>query len=363
MAKPKNGRAKRKQAEQRVQQQEEREQLKKKKQRKGKTWNIAFMALLLFFVLGAFAAQSYVSHKSSAVSTTIANSGHAFAAAEPVSFQSIGAVPDSSGSVSTTSSEFLFNGQQQDETGLYYLRARYYDPKVGRFISSDPEIGHDDDPATLHRYTYASNDPVNRVDPTGRADYLSSITAISGIATLASTQLPALQTAEMHSAEIIQGAESYAPEIEALAPAVESSAPAIEAAAPEVEAAVGNSLSGAFEQTSESMSERAAQYQERITGLARGMVYRLNDVKFDGFKDGKLLDAKGPGYATFVRPNGEFYPWFRGAQGLVDEAERQTLAAGGQEIEWHVAEQKAATAMQELLAVHGYGQINVIYTP
>jgi len=42
------------------------------------------------------------------------------------------------------------------------------------------------------------------------------------------------------------------------------------------------------------MSARAAAYQEQITGQAIGSVYRVNGVKFDGFADGVLQDAKGP---------------------------------------------------------------------
>ncbi len=37
---------------------------------------------------------------------------------------------------------FLFTGEQRDcETGLYYLRARYYDPAIGRFLTQDPLTG------------------------------------------------------------------------------------------------------------------------------------------------------------------------------------------------------------------------------
>jgi RHS repeat-associated protein len=63
---------------------------------------------------------------------------------------------------------FLFNGQEYDsETGLYYLRARYYAPGQGRFITHDPMIGGEGDPLSLHRYLYANADPVNNIDPTG----------------------------------------------------------------------------------------------------------------------------------------------------------------------------------------------------
>jgi RHS repeat-associated protein len=61
------------------------------------------------------------------------------------------------------------SGEQYDpDLGLYYLRARYYNPATGRFLSRDPEDGVVTDPATLHKYFYAGGDPVNGSDPTGR---------------------------------------------------------------------------------------------------------------------------------------------------------------------------------------------------
>jgi RHS repeat-associated protein len=64
--------------------------------------------------------------------------------------------------------EFNFAGQQTDPTALQYLRARYYDPAVGRFISRDPQPASAAVPVTLNRYVYANNNPVNLVDPLGR---------------------------------------------------------------------------------------------------------------------------------------------------------------------------------------------------
>ena len=70
---------------------------------------------------------------------------------------------------------FRYRGYYYDaETGLYYLKARYYDPETGRFISPD-DISYLD-PETiggLNLYAYCGNDPVNRYDPTGHFwDYI-----------------------------------------------------------------------------------------------------------------------------------------------------------------------------------------------
>jgi RHS repeat-associated protein len=63
---------------------------------------------------------------------------------------------------------FGFTGQQQDgESGLVYLRARFYDPTTGRFLSKDPVRGSLRRPASQHGYAYASHNPLRYRDPRG----------------------------------------------------------------------------------------------------------------------------------------------------------------------------------------------------
>src|ERR1035437_1520267 len=63
-------------------------------------------------------------------------------------------------STGTTPNNYLYRGDQLDkDLGLYYLRARYYNPQTGRFLSRDPEDGNSNDPASLHKYLYANGDP------------------------------------------------------------------------------------------------------------------------------------------------------------------------------------------------------------
>ena len=64
---------------------------------------------------------------------------------------------------------FKFTGQWFDsEIDQYYLRARMYDPVLGRFTSRDPVKGKFNEPRTLHAYLYCRNDVINKNDPTGR---------------------------------------------------------------------------------------------------------------------------------------------------------------------------------------------------
>jgi RHS repeat-associated protein len=66
------------------------------------------------------------------------------------------------------SQPFQFAGQQADPTGLYNLRARLYDPNIGRFMQQDPLLGSLSSPLTLNRYTYADDNPATLVDPAGQ---------------------------------------------------------------------------------------------------------------------------------------------------------------------------------------------------
>jgi RHS repeat-associated protein len=59
---------------------------------------------------------------------------------------------------------FRFAGRELDsETGLYYMRARYYDPQLGRFLSEDPIGLH----GGMNPFVFAANDPVDFLDPHG----------------------------------------------------------------------------------------------------------------------------------------------------------------------------------------------------
>jgi len=60
-----------------------------------------------------------------------------------------------------------FTGEPKDATGFIYLRARYYDGSLGRFVGRDPFAGAGWDPQGQNRYSYARNDPTTFGDSSG----------------------------------------------------------------------------------------------------------------------------------------------------------------------------------------------------
>ena len=58
---------------------------------------------------------------------------------------------------------FQYTGRENDETGLYYYRARYYSPELQRFVSEDPIRFW----GGLHFFTFVENNPMNHIDPYG----------------------------------------------------------------------------------------------------------------------------------------------------------------------------------------------------
>ena len=81
------------------------------------------------------------------------------------SYAAFGELLNSSGD---TDNAYLFTGEQYDDSvDNYYLRARYYNPEIGRFTRQDEWLGRDGEPLTLNKYLYTHADPVNGTDPSG----------------------------------------------------------------------------------------------------------------------------------------------------------------------------------------------------
>jgi RHS repeat-associated protein len=93
------------------------------------------------------------------------------------------------GHTGSTDTPFQFNGRygvQTDLNGLLYMRARYYDPTIRRFINQDPTLGSIALGITLDRFAFANGNPVSLMDPFGwcaqddQYDGLGSPTTLQG---------------------------------------------------------------------------------------------------------------------------------------------------------------------------------------
>jgi RHS repeat-associated protein len=91
--------------------------------------------------------------------------------------------PGASQSVGTPISQpFGFAGEQQDPSGLDYLRARMYEPSPGRFVQRDSYGGSVGDPQSLNRYVYAASNPTTYTDPSGKCLGPVVLVCIFGVA-------------------------------------------------------------------------------------------------------------------------------------------------------------------------------------
>jgi RHS repeat-associated protein len=83
-----------------------------------------------------------------------------------------------------TTNSFTYTGRESDGLGIYYYRARYYNPSTGRFLSQDPiGIGS----GTMNLYGYAGNSPTSFRDPSGKCLPTAAAGAAVGAATYAFT--------------------------------------------------------------------------------------------------------------------------------------------------------------------------------
>src|SRR3989339_369676 len=100
---------------------------------------------------------------------------------------------------------FRYCGEFWDEeTGEYYLRARYYDTGIGRFISEDSVTGKVNEPLMLNLYTYCANNPLKVVDPSGHIAPLIVVGAYAYLSVIG-TSLDTQMDMEMMAAYIVSG--------------------------------------------------------------------------------------------------------------------------------------------------------------
>lgn len=114
-------------------------------------------------------------------------------------YEGFGALISQTGS---TRNEHFFTGEQLDtNSGFYYLRARYYSPENGRFISQDPFRGYDRDPDSLHRYAYVYNNPINFLDYSGKFTLMQQV-AVGALTSVTFTSITIVGAVVSDSREV-----------------------------------------------------------------------------------------------------------------------------------------------------------------
>jgi RHS repeat-associated protein len=226
--------------------------------------------------------------------------------------------------VGASESGYAFTGREWDsETGLYYYRARYYDPKLAIFISEDP-IGFG---GGLNAYTYALGDPVNLFDPDGTDAWSASERFAGGlggsaigaallkgsvaIATATGASVTAVATAGAAAVALV-GAGSYQGtiEIQKLVLGIDpytgaplSTESRIDTAAGLVGAGIGGGLTGRFFMSGPRMCSTNSLRSTHGRTLSRREFQDLfNDIKANGIRE-PLLVVRHGGELSIVNGN------------------------------------------------------------
>ncbi|HZH75110.1 MAG TPA: Tox-REase-5 domain-containing protein [Archangium sp.] len=123
---------------------------------------------------------------------------------------------------------------------------------------------------------------------------------------------------------------------------------------------------GQWVQVDEFMSESARNYQAQMTGAPKGYAYRVKvggeEVDFDGFDQGVLLEVKATGYEPWITKKLDFLPNFKGRDKLLNQARRQDKVSNGTPIRWIVAEEKLEGALKKMFR-EARLQIEVVHVP
>lgn len=121
---------------------------------------------------------------------------------------------------------------------------------------------------------------------------------------------------------------------------------------------------GTWTEVDDYMKEASARFQNQVTGVPVNVGYVVDDVKFDTFQDGVLIEVKDK-YAQFFDDQLQPLHWFEntGWADLKQQIYRQLEVAGGHPVEWHVSEEKFARALAEHIDILRLEGITIKHVP
>lgn len=130
--------------------------------------NFTLSTLVLFLLNSlSFGAISYI--HTDHLGSVVAESNSYGTVTNRYYYEPFGLIkPYSSAPTFTGIDQPTYTGHTLDEdTSLIYMKARFYDPEIGRFYSADPVGFRSDNPFSFNRYAYANNNPYRYIDPLG----------------------------------------------------------------------------------------------------------------------------------------------------------------------------------------------------
>jgi RHS repeat-associated protein len=113
------------------------------------------------------AGTSFQYHHFNPIASTIAVSNQAGVAVQE-RYNSFGSSLVPNATFKATTNVRFAGHYSDDEADLIYMGARYYNPRIGRFISPDPARFSEKDLRSFNKYSYANNNPQKFIDPDGR---------------------------------------------------------------------------------------------------------------------------------------------------------------------------------------------------